>query len=99
MCFLLRFLWPFRRHRLSDRAILLSLLFNTENTMALADDLNTKVDALSSTIDNIRQDIADIKASIPVAGGLTEAEAQALGAKLDAVVQKASDLDAENPSA
>jgi len=81
--------------------------------MAAIDDINAKLENLNAQQDltvaalsNIRQDIADLKASIPTSGGLSEAQTQDVLAKLTALETKVSNtaadaqaLDAENPSA
>lgn len=66
---------------------------------AVSDALNAKVDALAASVKNIRQDIADIKASLPTDGGMSADEVAALSAKLDGVVSDAAELDSENPAA
>ena len=66
--------------------------------MASLAELTTKLDGINSAVTNIRQDISDIKASLPAAGGLTADEVAALDARLTSVLAAAQALDAENPS-
>lgn len=90
-----------------------TLIRKVNQIMATVAEINAKLDAAAVREDatqaalvGIRQDIADLKASIPTSGGATQAELDALGAKVDAlgakVDQTATDaqaLDAENPGA
>lgn len=64
-----------------------------------SDAMNKKVDDLSSSVKSIRQDITDIKNSLPASGGLSADEVAALSTKLDAVASDAAELDSENPAA
>lgn len=79
--------------------------------MTTVDEISAKLDAAAAreietqtALAAIRQDIADIKASIPTSGGATQEQLDALGAKVDALgaavdatATAAQALDSENP--
>lgn len=60
------------------------------------DQLTAKVNAVTTSLTNIKDDITRIKEGLPTSGGLTEAEVSALSAQLDAAVSAADSLDKEN---
>lgn len=60
------------------------------------DALMAKAESATTSLINIRQDIADIKASLPTEGGLTAEEVAQLAAKLDTLSGDAAQLDSEN---
>lgn len=62
----------------------------------ILDQLTAKADALETSLSNIREDITDIKNSLPAEGGLTAEEVATLSAKLDGLVNTADTLDKEN---
>ena len=62
----------------------------------ILNQLTAKADALETSLSNIREDITDIKNSLPAEGGLTAEEVATLSAKLDGLVNTADTLDKEN---
>lgn len=64
-----------------------------ERLMTAADDMNAKLDRIDVATTNIAADIRAIRAS----AGMTQAEADALNARLDAAAGRLEAIDAENP--
>jgi predicted nucleic acid-binding Zn-ribbon protein len=76
-----------------------NLLNITTMSQEILDQLTAKVNAVTTSLANIKDDITRIKDSLPTSGGLTEAEVADLSAKLDAAVSQADTLDKENEPA
>lgn len=75
-----------------------------DELIAKANTANEKADATMNSLSAIREDITDIKNSLPTVGGLSPDEVAALRTKLEETVSKntgvaeaAAALDAENP--
>lgn len=65
--------------------------------MGLSEDLNAKVDRAEAALTGIGADIRALKDAVKPA--ITEAEAEALKAKLEALAARAEGIDAETPPA
>jgi hypothetical protein len=84
--------------RKSDLA-LTALTKIVELIMTVKQDFDAQTARLNTALDGIRQDIVDIKNSIPASGGMTAAETASVLADVTAVADKLAALDAENPAA
>lgn len=87
-------------HHSDDEGIKESLHFITNklNQMSeVVDQLNAKMDRIVASTTGIAGDIRSIKDEL--AGGVTAAEAEALGARLEAAASSLESLDAETPPA
>lgn len=77
-------------------ALLLLILKKVIMSQETLDALKSQVTQITGSLTNIKDDIQRIKDSLPVTGGLTEAEVTDLKGALDAAVAQASTLDQEN---
>lgn len=78
--------------------VLLSINQKLNKMSEVNDQINATVDALSTSLDKIKADIATLAGEINP-GGLTAEEATALQAKLNTIAGKAADIDALTPDA
>lgn len=78
--------------------VLLSINQKLQKMSEVNDQINATVDALSTSLDKIKADIATLAGEINP-GGLTGAEATALQTKLNAIAGKAVEIDALTPDA
>jgi endonuclease III len=78
--------------------VLLSINQKLNKMSEVNDQINATVDALSTSLDKIKADIATLAGEINP-GGLTADEATALQAKLNVLAGKAADIDAQTPDA
>lgn len=67
--------------------------------MSKADDLNAALDRQTAAVAGVAQDVRDLKTQIENAnnGGISEADADAIIAKADAIATTLEGLDAETP--
>lgn len=76
----------------------LHFIINKLNQMSeVVDQLNAKVDRIIAGTNGVAADIRAIKDQL--VGGVTRAEAEALGARLEAAASSLESLDAETPAA
>jgi hypothetical protein len=66
--------------------------------MGAVDQFRTILAAAQVSLDDIRQDIADIKAQLPTEGGMTAAETAEILASVTDLGNKLNALDLENPA-
>ena len=65
--------------------------------MAGKEEMLAKAQAILNGIAEVRQDITDIKNSLPSEGSMSAADVAEVSAKLDEVVSTITSLAAENP--
>lgn len=76
----------------------LHFITNKLNQMSeVVDQLNAKMDRIVASTAGVAADIRAIKDQL--VGGVSAAEAEALGARLEAAASSLESLDAENPAA
>ncbi len=71
---------------------------NQEKIMSALDDIRAQLANANTALDGIRQDITDIKNSIPNTGGMNAEDTAAVLADVTALATKLQALDLENPT-